>query len=184
MKENLKDIILEAVSHFQKIPKSDLTSYISGVINGSDSEKDKIRKVKPEYLIARTIKSMIERDLLKEFPDNTVMLSESGLTHIERKHIYKDVIPSPNFGARNGVWDGLWRIVILNFSEDERIKRDLVRNVLKEAGFKSIKQSIWASPFVCEPLIAEIKRKLELKFEIILLTSRHIDPPIDLLLEL
>ncbi len=183
MKENLKETILESVSHFQKIPKNDLALYITSIVHGADSDKEKIRKVKPEYLIARTIKSMIERNLLAESVDGIITLKPAGITYIERKHIYKDVIPSPQLGARNGVWDGLWRIVILNFCEEERIKRDLVRNILKEAGFKSIKQSIWASPFVCEPLIAEIKRKLELKFEIILFTSRHIDPPIDLLLE-
>lgn len=183
MKDQLKDIILEAVFRFEQIPKSDLVTYVASIITNSDTELEKTRKVKPEYLVTRTIKSMIEKELLIEQTDFSIALSKQGATHIERKKIYKDVIPSPTLGARNGVWDGLWRIVILNFSEEERSKRDLVRNILKEAGFKSIKQSIWASPFVCEPLIAEIKRKLELKFEIILFTSRHIDPPIDLLLE-
>ena len=183
MKENLQKIILDIVSDSNIISKSDLISKVRDHLKTYSPEKESSRKIKPEYVIARTLKTMEEKDLLSySLVNQTFSIGETGSQKLFKQSRFSSVIPMPHLGSRNGVWDGLWRVVILNFTEEDRTKRDIVRNVLKEASFKSIKQSIWVTPFVCEPLIQEIKRSLELKSEIILMTTRHFDPPIDTLI--
>lgn len=56
-------------------------------------------------------------------------------------------------------WDKIWRIVIFDIPEDQRLARDLLRFKLKEWGFVKIQKSVWASKKNCTvPLRKYIKQ--------------------------
>lgn len=46
-----------------------------------------------------------------------------------------------------GKWDGYWRILFFDVPEKERNKRDILRNKLKELGFRKYQLSTWICPY-------------------------------------
>lgn len=49
----------------------------------------------------------------------------------------------------NKEWDGVWRLVIFDIPEEQRLARDLLRFKLKEWGFIKIQKSVWATKKDC-----------------------------------
>jgi hypothetical protein len=52
--------------------------------------------------------------------------------------------------------DGKWRVVIFDIPEKIRLARDVLRDKLKELGFKQIQKSVWVSPYECQNEISFI----------------------------
>jgi len=46
-------------------------------------------------------------------------------------------------------WDGIWRIVIFDIPEDEKIARNALRLKLKELGFYQLQKSVFIYPYPC-----------------------------------
>lgn len=46
-------------------------------------------------------------------------------------------------------WDGIWRIVIFDIPEDEKIARNVLRLKLKELGFYQLQKSVFIYPYPC-----------------------------------
>lgn len=44
-------------------------------------------------------------------------------------------------------WDGKWRVVIFDISEDKKSKRELIRKWLKNIGLKELQRSVYIYPF-------------------------------------
>ena len=93
-------------------------------------------------LILQAIKRLQEKGLV-EFVDMgkvVFKLTDAGADHVLRLKLQS---------ADAGPWDGVWRLVVFDIPEDQRIARDLLRFKLKEWGFKKIQQSIWATKRNC-----------------------------------
>ncbi|TSC91246.1 MAG: phenylacetic acid degradation operon negative regulatory protein [Parcubacteria group bacterium Gr01-1014_2] len=71
--------------------------------------------------------------------------------------------------------DGLWRVVIFDIPEKQKVKRDLLRQKLKELDFKMIQKSVFVSPYICEKEILELCKILGLKKEVSILTTKTIN---------
>ncbi len=65
------------------------------------------------------------------------------------------------------VWDKKWRIVAFDIPERHRTLRNMVRRLLKRAGFKQLQQSIWIFPHDCEELVQLIKSESRLSSHIL-----------------
>jgi len=59
-------------------------------------------------------------------------------------------------------WDGLWRLIIFDIPEHNKIGRNALRGKMKNLGFYQLQKSVWAFPYDCEK---EIELLVEL-FEI------------------
>ena len=70
--------------------------------------------------------------------------------------------------------DGLWRVVIFDIPEKQKVKRELLRQKLKEFDFKMIQKSVFAAPYICEKEISELCKILDLKNEVSILTTKSI----------
>lgn len=54
-------------------------------------------------------------------------------------------------------WDGKWRIVLFDISEQKKIKRETFRGKLKELGFYPFQKSVWIHPYNCKDEIELLK---------------------------
>lgn len=57
-------------------------------------------------------------------------------------------------------WDKIWRLVIFDIPEDQRIARDLLRFKLKEWGFIKIQKSVWATKKNCTSIMRKFIEEL------------------------
>lgn len=73
------------------------------------------------------------------------------------------------------IWDGLWRIILLDLPENRKSERDSLRYLLKKAGFVCLKNSAWISPFPYEHLFKNIKKDLNLTTEMMIIVTEWID---------
>jgi DNA-binding transcriptional regulator PaaX len=72
-------------------------------------------------------------------------------------------------------WDGKWRIILLDVSEDRKAEREGLRYLLKKAGFVLLKNSVWISPYPLEHLFMNIKKDLGLSTEIMIFVTDTLD---------
>ena len=72
-------------------------------------------------------------------------------------------------------WDGNWRIVIYDIWERTRGKRDLLREILKNLGFKKLQNSVWIFPHDSEELIFLLKTDLRLGRGVLYMTVNSIE---------
>ena len=53
-------------------------------------------------------------------------------------------------------WDGLWRIIIFDISEDKKTDREALRQKLKRFGFYHLQKSVFVFPYDCEKEITAL----------------------------
>lgn len=75
----------------------------------------------------------------------------------------------------NPNWDGKWRIVMLDLSEERKSERDGLRYLLKKAGFILLKNSVWISHLPLEHLFMNIKTDLGLTNELMIFVTDTLD---------
>jgi phenylacetic acid degradation operon negative regulatory protein len=66
------------------------------------------------------------------------------LTPVGKRLLLKDF---PALKYRGQKWDGRWRFVTFDIAEPERVKRDTLRNRLKDLGMGMMQESLYVSPF-------------------------------------
>ncbi|MBU3942608.1 hypothetical protein KKA24_01340 [Patescibacteria group bacterium] len=99
-----------------------------------DKLKDEIRQLYQSRIIEQ-----------KENSDGsyTMVLSEKGKLKA-LTYCFEEI------KIKRGEWDEKWRMVIFDIPEDERAKRDVFRNKIKEIGFCELQKSVWIFPYECE----------------------------------
>lgn len=109
-------------------------------------EEQRIReKIRKEWEIRKTLKNLHSM--------NYIRIDKNGKTaHLAEKGILEFI----KFGLREKQknWDGKWRMVIFDISEEKRKKRDFLRTRLKWLGYKELQKSVWIFPY-------DIKRDIE-----------------------
>lgn len=173
-RQNLQTIIMKLVSMAKQIPEDRLMQEVTEVVSQLDTEK---RKVKPEYVIKRTLKRLEEAgNIIRMETDSgspIVSLTETGSEKLHRASLSgpSTVVPTS--------WDGKWRMVILDFESDDKKARDAVRYMLKKANFYCLKQSVWLTPHDLGGFIKEMKYHMHLTSEVMLVIAHQIDEEIE-----
>lgn len=72
-------------------------------------------------------------------------------------------------------WDGKYRAVIFDISEQRRKTRDHLRLMLRSFGFVCLQNSVWIYPYDCQEIIELLKKYLELGQEAIYMTVDSIE---------
>ncbi|MFA6324673.1 MAG: hypothetical protein WCX46_00350 [Candidatus Paceibacterota bacterium] len=80
----------------------------------------------------------------------------------------------------SNIWDGFWRIIILDIPENRKSEREALRYLLKKANFVCIKNTVWISPHPYENLFTNIKKDLNLSTELMILITDKLDPETNL----
>lgn len=141
-----------------------------------DSLKNK-KDTKASYAIARSVKNLVESGLAEiHNSENQKFLK---ITKKGQKKL--NCIKLEGEDALVSIaWDGFWRIIILDISEERKNEREALRYLLKKANFVCIKNTVWISPFPYENLFTNIKKDLGLSTELMIIVTDKLDPETNL----
>jgi len=116
------------------------------------------------------IKSVLKHALNKKY----VLIKKSHL-HLTKKgsQKLKNEYPSLYFTKKN--WDRKLRLVIFDFQEINRFKRNQLRRLLKQLGFIMIQKSVWLSPYDQFETIKRWIKENKLQEKILLIEAKKID---------
>ncbi len=100
------------------------------------------------------------RSFIKSFNS----LQRSDFWRLSQKGNYqltaKGVAKLEQLGFRESIkkqkWDGLWRIIIFDISEDKKAAREALRQKLKRFGFYHLQKSVFVFPYDCEKEITAL----------------------------
>lgn len=83
---------------------------------------------------------------------------DSGGIIIRLTQLGNDALGDLNFDTSK--WDGIFRIVVFDIPEKQRVVRDLFRRRLKDWGFKSFQESVWVSKSNITEKLRKLIKKL------------------------
>ena len=109
-----------------------------------------IRTPRSGELIKRSRDLLIKRGLLR-YSDGQLKLTTLGEVELGRLSIFYSKLVKPRR------WDGLWRMLIFDIPEKQKVLRDKVRRTLISIGFVRLQDSVWIYPYDCEDLVALLK---------------------------
>ncbi len=127
---------------------------------------------KLSYAITRSLKGLREAGLIENLPSGQGQFAR--LTKEGRKKAHSLNLESSSM-LPNPIWDGFWRIIILDLPEERKNERESLRYLLKKAGFVCLKNSVWISMYPFEHLFKNIKKDLGLTTEFIIFVTNTLD---------
>ena len=125
------------------------------------------------YAFTRSLKGLEEAGLIEIH--HSGQQKYSRLTREGRRKAYSLSLENDS-SLVDPNWDGKWRIILLDVSEDRKAEREGLRYLLKKAGFILLKNSVWISPYPFEHLFMNIKKDLGLTTEIMIFVTDTLDP--------
>jgi len=72
-------------------------------------------------------------------------------------------------------WDKKWRIIIFDIPERKKRIRDEIRNILTNAGFERLQDSVWVYPYDCEDIIGLLKTDYGVGLEMLYIIADQIE---------
>ncbi len=169
-KKSLQKIILDFLSKKRMVKHKELGKHIEIIIE--ESNDDYCGTTKPKYAINRTLKKMIQDNIIDEY--ETDFSSFLSLTKQGRHKLRNIKLSSQNHLVSTD-WDGYWRIVVVDIPESRKSERDAIRYILKKAQFVQIKSSLWISPFPMEHMMINMKDDLDLHEELMVFVTDKLD---------
>jgi DNA-binding transcriptional regulator PaaX len=125
-----------------------------------------------KYAITRSLKGLREAGLIESIysgQNDYARLTKEGKKKIHSLKLGDDT------GLVNTVWDGYWRIIILDIPENRKNERESLRYLLKKANFVCIKNTVWISPYPYEHLFTNIKKDLGFTTELMIIVTDKLD---------
>jgi DNA-binding transcriptional regulator PaaX len=138
----------------------------------SEQVSDQNEEKSPNYAITRSLKGLREAGLVEHLSSG--QNEYARLTKEGRKKMYSLKLQNEHTLVST-VWDGFWRMIILDLPEERKNERESLRYLLKKAGFICLKNSVWVSPHPFEHLFINIKKDLGLTTEMIILVTNKLD---------
>jgi len=129
-------------------------------------------KALSRYAVTRSLKGLREAGLIEQVssPQNKyVRLTKEGKKKLHTLELDSETT------LVNALWDGFWRIILLDLPEERKNERESLRYLLKKAGFHCLKNSAWISPFPYEHLFTNIKKDLGLTTEMMIIVTQFVD---------
>jgi DNA-binding transcriptional regulator PaaX len=124
------------------------------------------------YAITRSIKGLEESGLIEHIPSGQnfyARLTKDG------KRKATSIKLEAEDSLISTIWDGYWRIILLDLPESRKNERESLRYLLKKAGFICLKNSAWISPYPFEHMFTNIKKDLNLTTEMIIIVTNTVD---------
>lgn len=103
----------------------------------------------------------LERTGLIYFNGEQIKLTKSGLNLRKTIQLSEISVVMPK------KWDGLWRLVSYDVSEERKKERDSFRQMLERVGFRKVQKSLWVYPFDCKEQVVIMADNLGLASQVI-----------------
>lgn len=164
-KNSIQDTLLRILSGKKVLRHETLLERMEPFLSEKDSSEQK-------YSINRTLKKMIEDDIVVRHES-----SRSAFFSLTKRG--KQKMRTTLFSSQQHlvptVWDGYWRIVIVDIPDHKKKEQDALRYLLKKAQFIQIKNSLWISPYSLEHIMIEIRNDMGLHDEILIFVTNKLD---------
>jgi len=72
-------------------------------------------------------------------------------------------------------WNKRWRVVIFDIPERRRRTRDHLRDVMQDAGFVRLQDSVWVFPYDCEDFVTLLKSELKIGAAVLYMVVEQIE---------
>ena|SRR3989338_3394011 len=152
--------ILESVADFlienHRFDYGPSLPYLLGLLIKSVSSSQKIHPYKVRRAITTLEKSNLI-NLQREGDQIYVTLEEKGYKKVAQYSLKKLL----DYKLKQKKWDGKWFMVFFDIPETQRVKRNYLRDFLKEIGFYQYQLSVYIFPYECESEINFIKQVVE-----------------------
>ncbi len=150
----------------------DFIEYMVGTTYIAFSKKTMFAKLKmdPSFEGHRLIKVLYDLEkgkFIKRLNKDKYRLTSKGIKRIDFQKFSK-------FSFENKKKDGLWRVVIFDIPEKQKIKRELLRQKLKEFNFHMVQKSVFISPYKCEKEIQILCNILNLDKEVCVIRAEDL----------
>lgn len=165
-KPSIQKAILRSISRNKAISIDNVKNDLKGAILPEFEDK------KGDYAITRSIKNLLIDGLIEAF--NSEHKQYFRLT-FDGKQKLNNIALEAEGGLISTHWDGYWRIILLDLSEDRKSEREALRYLLKKAGFVCVKNSVWVSMYPYEHLFTNIKKDLGLTTEMMIIVTNKLD---------
>lgn len=166
-KTPIQKAIFKTLARKKAVSFDNLKNEVENAIKGVYSSKNR-----PEYAISRSIKNLASDGLIECYQSDYqpyFRLSDEG-----KKRFNSNALDDDTTLVSNS-WDGFWRIIILDLSEERKNEREALRYLLKKAGFICLKNSVWISMYPYENLFTNIKKDLNLSSEMMIIVTNKLD---------
>ncbi len=130
------------------------------------------KNTKASYATTRALKNLVDQgyaEIHRTERQNYARITPRGKVKLDKLSLEGSDALVPT------VWDGLWRIIILDIPEDRKSEREALRYLLKKANFVCIKNTVWISPLPYEHLFTNIKKDLGLSTELMIIITNKLD---------
>jgi len=67
-----------------------------------------------------------------------------------------------DFLPKSGKWDGKWRVVFFDISDNQRKVRNTLRRYLEQLGFRQYQESVYVSPYDCDGEVKYLREVLNI----------------------
>lgn len=151
---------------FSSSPTSSL-----GLLQAAGKEWGKINR----QALKRSLRALRRDKLLveKKRADGTITLELTDAGKRQAKYLHM-------FGKRVTIqkpkkWDKFWRVVMFDIPEETRQFRDILRDHLKQIGFRELQHSVFIFPYPCEKELATLVDLYGAEKYVRILTVKAID---------
>jgi len=166
-KPSIQRVILKTLSKKGVTPVNSILKDVESIILN-----DKNIDSKTNYAVSRSIKNLLSDGLVETF--NSDRSQYIRLTR-EGKQKLNNIAIECESSLVSTVWDGYWRIILIDIPEQRKSEREALRYLLKKAGFACLKNSVWISMYPYEHLFTNIKNDLNFTTEMMIIVTDKID---------
>src|SRR3989338_8054702 len=139
----LKEAIISYIVSGGRIGGDLLIKQVADDLLGTDFSTTPPRRSE----IVKSAASRLTKKGLVVYKDGYHILTKAGKGILDKWHMSRYEIRQPK------KWDKRWRIIIFDIPENKKLMRDQARNILREAGFQRLQDSVWVYPYDCEDVI-------------------------------
>lgn len=125
--------------------------------------------------LKRSLRALCKEKLLAERKHSngtvTLELTEAGKRQAKYLHVFGKGVKI----QRPKKWDGLWRVVMFDIPEETRQFRNILRDHLKQVGFRELQHSVFLFPYPCEKELSALVDLYGAEKYVRILTVKKID---------
>lgn len=170
--QNKNDFSKKILKILAEKPAISLPELETNIVHPSAFGTSPLQGRKNAYALTRSLKGLRDAGFVENISggqNDYARLTKEGKKKAHSLKLESDTT------LLNPVWDGKWRIILLDIPENRKNERESLRYLLKKAGFVCLKNSAWISPYPFEHLFTNIKKDLGLTTEIMIIVTENLD---------